>query len=217
MIIVKFLMVALIGYLIGSIPFGLLISRRSAKVDVRQYGSGKTGATNVLRVAGKKAAVMVAGLDIAKGAIAVLLAGFIVGQDHVVTVNGNQWWAAATAQALTALTAIIGHKWPIFVRFKGGRGVATYLGGLLALCPAAALFSGEVLIMGAALTRYVSLGSIAAGVAAYAILIPLTLFDGFPVEYLLYTLAGAVFIIIMHRDNISRLLAGKERKLGEKS
>jgi len=206
MIIAEFVAVVLIGYLLGSIPFGVLISKRSAKVDVREYGSGKTGATNVLRVAGMKAAVLVTILDALKGLLAVVFASLIFGGG----------WLVEGAQVLAALAAIAGHKWPVFIRFKGGRGVATFFGGLLALCPPAALFGLEVLIIGAALTRYASLGSIAGAVGTYAILVPLTIINGFPIEYLAYTLIGAIFIIVMHRDNISRLLSGTERKLGEK-
>ena len=206
MIIAKFVAVVLIGYLLGSIPFGVIISRRSAGVDVRDYGSGKTGATNVARVAGRKAAVLVTILDALKGLLAVVFAGLIFGGG----------WLVESAQVLAALAAIAGHKWPVFIKFKGGRGVASFFGGLLALCPPAALFGLGVLVLAASLTRYASLGSIAGAVGTYAILVPLTIINGFPIEYLAYTLIGAIFIIVMHRDNISRLLSGTERKIGEK-
>ncbi len=216
MIIAKFVAVALIGYLMGSIPFGVLISRRSARVDVRQIGSGKAGATNVLRVAGKKAAALVASLDLLKGLLAVVFAGLIFSEEYLLVGGSSLWWLARSAQVVAALSAIAGHNFPVFLKFKGGRGVATFFGGLFALCPAAALFGGEVLILGAGLTRYVSLGSIAGVVGTYAILLPLTIFNGFPIEYLVYALVGSIFIIVMHRDNIVRLLSGKERRLGEK-
>lgn len=215
MIVLKFAAVVVIGYLIGSIPFGLWISRHRAKVDVRQHGSGKTGATNVLRTAGRKWAVLVAVLDILKGAIAVVIAGLIVGHEYLVV--GDFGLGSLVAQVLAALAAIVGHNWSIFLKFKGGRGVATFFGGLVALCPPAALIGGEILIIGAGLTRFVSVGSIAGAVGSYAILVPLTILNGFPVEYLFYALAGAIIILIMHRDNIARLLSGKERKLGEKA
>ena len=216
MIIAKFVAVALIGYLLGSIPFGVLIGRRSARIDVRQVGSGKAGATNVLRVAGKKAAALVGILDLLKGLVAVVFAGLIFSQEYLVVGGSGLWWLVRSAQVVAALSAMIGHNFPIFLKFKGGRGVATFFGGLLALCPAAALFGGEVLILGAGLTRYVSLGSIAGVVGTYAILLPLTIFNGFPIEYLAYALIGAIFIIVMHRDNIVRLLSGTERRIGEK-
>jgi glycerol-3-phosphate acyltransferase PlsY len=206
MIIAKFVGVALMGYLLGSIPFGVIIGRRSAKVDVRQYGSGRMGATNVLRVAGKKAAALVTILDLSKGILAVVFAGLIFSEEYLMV----------SAQVLAALAAVAGHNWPVFLRFKGGRGVATFFGGLFFLCPWAALFGGAVLIIGVGLTRYVSLGSIAGALGTCAILVPLTIIKGFPIEYLVYTLIGATFIIVMHRDNIARLISGTERKIGEK-
>lgn len=216
MIIGKFVAVILIGYLLGSIPFGVLVGKWWAKVDIRGYGSGRTGATNVLRVAGKKAAVLAAIFDLLKGLLAVVFAGLIFGGDYLVIGGSGLWWLARSAQVLAALAAMGGHKWPIFLKFKGGRGVATFFGGLFALCLPAALFGAEILILGAILTRYVSLGSIAGAVGAFAILIPLTIINGFPIEYLVYALIGTIFIIVVHRDNIDRLLAGKEHKFGER-
>ncbi len=213
MIIAKFAAVVIIGYLLGSIPFGVLIGRRSARVDIRQYGSGKMGATNVLRAAGRKAAVAVASLDLLKGVLAVVFAGLIVGRGYLVV--GDFALGALVAQVTAALAAIAGHNWSVFLRFRGGRGVATFFGGLVALCPPAAIFGGEILIIGAGLTKFASLGSIAGAVGAYAILVPLTIMHGFPIEYLAYTLIGTIAIIVMHRDNIVRLVSGKERKLGD--
>ena len=215
MIIAKFIAVIIIGYLLGSIPFGLLISKRSSKVDVRQYGSGKIGATNVLRTSGKKAAALAVALDVAKGGLAVVIAGLIIGRSYLVV--GNIGLGALVAQVLAALAAVAGHNWPIFLKFKGGRGVATYFGGLVALCPVAALFGGEMLILGVGLTRFASFGSIAGAVGAYSILVPLTVISGFPYVYLLYALIGGIFIIVMHRDNIVRLFNGRERRIGEKA
>ena len=215
MMVVKFIAVIVIGYLLGSIPFGLLLARRHANVDVRQYGSGKIGATNVLRTAGRKSAAMVASLDLLKGALAVVFARLIVGGGYLVVAGFGL--GSLVAQVLAALAAIAGHNWSVFLKFRGGRGVATFFGGLIALCPPAALVGGEIIIIGAGLTRYVSLGSIAGTVGSYAILVPLTIMDGFPIEYLFYALVGAVIILVMHRDNIVRLISGKERKLGEKA
>ena len=215
MIIAKFAAVIIMGYLLGSIPFGLLIGRRSAKVDVRQYGSGKTGATNVLRAAGKKAAALVVILDVSKGVLAVLFAGLIIRGDYLVM--GEFGLGMLVAQVLAASATIIGHIFPVFLKFKGGRGVAHFFGGLIALCPAAAVFGGEVLIIGAGLTKFASLGSIAGVVGTYAVLVPLTIMSGFPIEYLAYTLIGTIIVIVMHRDNIVRLVKGKERKLGQKA
>jgi len=215
MIIAKFVAVIIMGYLLGAIPFGVLIGRRMAKVDVRDRGSGKIGATNVLRTAGRKAAAIVVVLDILKGVLAVVFAGLIFGNSYLVV--GSISLGTLVAQAAAALAAIVGHNWSVFLRFHGGRGVATFFGGLLALCPPAALFGGGIMFIGAGLTRYASLGSIAGMVGAYTILVPLTIMNGFPIEYLGYALVGTILIFVMHRDNIARLMSGKERKLGEKA
>jgi len=213
MIVVQFVAAVVVGYLLGSIPFGALIGKRIGKVDVTEYGSGKTGATNVLRTAGRKAAAMVVVLDVSKGVLAVVFAGLIVSRDYLVV--GDFALGVITAQCLAALAAMAGHNWSVFLKFRGGRGVATFFGGLIALCPVVALFGGEVIIIGVGLSRFASLGSIAGAVGSYTILVPLTILNGFPIEYLVYALIGTVAIIVMHRDNIVRLMSGRERKLGE--
>ena len=147
----------MIGYLLGSIPFGVLISRRKAKVDVRRYGSGRIGTANVLRAAGQKTAAMVFSLDLMKGALAVIIAGLIVGRDSLVV--GGYGVGVLVAQVTAALAAMGGHIHSVFLRFRGGgRGVATFFGGLVALYPPAALFGGEIFIIGTGLTKFVSLG-----------------------------------------------------------
>lgn len=213
MIIALYVAVALVGYLLGSIPFGVLISKRSTKTDITQVGSGKTGMTNVLRTAGKKAAALALLLDMAKGALAVIFAVLIFG------IFGEDYLGA---QVLAALAALAGHSWSIFLKFKGGRGVATFIGGLLAIYWPAAVFGGAVLIIVGSLTRYMSLGSVSGAVAALALLIILNFLRlNFlkpypPIEYVIYALIGAIFIIVRHHDNIRRLLAGTERRLGQK-
>jgi len=209
-----YIAVIVIGYLLGSLPFGVVIGQVLGKADIRNVGSGKTGMTNVLRTVGRKSAALVGTLDLFKGVVAVVLAGLIVGRGYLVI--GDFGFGTLVAQVLAALAAVVGHNWSVFLRFKGGRGVATFFGGLVALCPIAAIVGGEIIVIGAGLTQYVSLGSIAGVVGAYAILVPLTILNGVPLEYLLYALVGAVIIIVMHRDNIMRLVRGKERRLGEK-
>lgn len=214
-IIAKFLLVALIGYLLGSIPFGLIVSKWKARVDVRHFGSGRIGATNILRTMGRKAALFVATLDILKGVLAVLFAGLIVAEGYLVA--GDYTMGILFAQVIAGLAAVVGHIWPVFIGFKGGRGVATSFGGLIALYPAAAIFGGEVFIIGAGLSGFAALGSITGAVGAYAILVPLTIINKLPVEYIIYVLLSTFLIIYAHRDNIKRLLAGKERKLGDRA
>ncbi len=214
MIIGEFIGVVVIGYLLGSIPFGLLIAKRKG-VDVRQYGSGKTGTTNVLRTVGGKAAATVFGLDLLKGILAVVVAGLIIGRDYLV-IDGHAV-GMLIAQVTAALAAMAGHSWSVFLKFRGGRGVATFFGGLVALCPIAAIFGGEVFVIGTGLSKFVSLGSIAAVASTYGVLVPLTIVYGFPIWYLIYALIGAVVILVTHRSNIARLLRGRERRLGGKA
>ncbi len=214
MIIAKFILVIVIGYLLGSIPFGLIISRRKAKIDIRNYGSGRIGGTNVLRTLGRKAFLMVAGLDIAKGALAVVVAGLIIGNDYIIIGNSG---LGLLSQVLAGLAAVVGHIWPVFLKFKGGRGVATFIGGLIALFPIAGLLGGEAVIIGAGLSGFASLGSIIGVVGVFAVLIPLTIIYNLPIEYLGYALIGTLLIIFVHRDNIKRLLSGDERKLNQKA
>ena len=215
MIIATFVAVVIIGYLLGSIPFGMLVVRWRIKGDVRQLGSGRTGATNVLRTVGRKAAITVAVLDVLKGVLAVVIAGLIVDGGYLVV--GDVVLGVLVAQVAAALAAMAGHNWSAFLKFHGGRGVATFFGGLIALCPPVAIFGGEVLVITVGLSRFVSLGSIAGAVGACAILVPLIIVNGWPIEYLAYAFIGTIAIIIMHRDNIVRLIAGKERKLGDKA
>jgi len=133
-------------------------------------------------------------------------------------VVGNFSLGMLLAQVIAALAAMAGHNRSIFLKFRGGgRGVATFFGGLVALCPVAAIFGGEVFIIGAGLTKFASLASIAAVISTYGILVPLTIMGGFPLEYLVYALIGTIIIIVMHRGNIRRLMSGKERKLGDKT
>jgi glycerol-3-phosphate acyltransferase PlsY len=212
----KLLLVMLIGYLLGSIPFGLIVSKLQAKVDIRDYGSGRTGGTNALRTLGRKAFVIVVIGDLLKAVTAVLLARWIMGSSQYFTM-GNIIIGPPAAHALAGVCAIMGHIFPVFARFRGGRGVATFIGGLAAICPVAALFGGEVLLIGASLSGFASLGSMISVVCAYIIMIPLVIIYNVPFEYLIYVLFGAVIIFAAHRDNIKRLLAGKERKLSQKT
>lgn len=215
MIVAKLIYIVIIGYLLGSIPFGVLVSRMQSKVNILQQGSGKIGATNVLRTSGGKAAAIVLLGDLLKGSLSVVLAGLIFGNDLLVV--GNIGIGTLVAQVVAALAAIAGHNWSIFLKFKGGRGVTTFFGGLVALCPPAALIGGEVFFISAGITKYASMASIIGVVTAYVILIPMTVIYKFPLEYLVYTLIGCLVIIIMHKDNINRLVSGTERKIGQKA
>jgi glycerol-3-phosphate acyltransferase PlsY len=212
--------VVIMSYLIGSIPCGVLIGRKFANTDIREVGSGKTGTTNVLRTAGRKAAALALILDIGKGAIAVTLAHFIFSSQYAVFNGGIPW--REMAKALAAAFAIAGHSWSVFLKFKGGRGVATFIGGLLALYWPVGLVGGAFVLGIGFRTKYMSLGSIIGAVTAFIMLMAcnvlrINLLQSYPpIEYVVFAMAGAIFIYVMHRDNIIRLYNGTERKLGEK-
>jgi len=204
----EFCVVILLGYLIGAIPFGLIAVRLFRGVDVRDYGSGRTGSTNVLRTAGTKLALFTLAGDLAKGALPAVI-GWVLLNDH----------DAATAQAAQvagALAAVVGHNWPVYLRFRGGRGLASYVGGLGAMYWPAALGCGVVLGLGsAAVTRYMSLGAIVIVISFFVTMLALAILDLQPVAYMAYTVVGGGLILYQHRDNIQRLRAGTERRLGE--
>jgi glycerol-3-phosphate acyltransferase PlsY len=226
-----------IAYLIGSIPFGYLIVRATQDADIRQTGSGGTGATNVSRRAGKAAGVVTLVLDALKGAAAVAVARLILGvpifaaSEHISSpppLGGNSlgghvflghttslepdvyWWVAAAAIAV-----IVGHIFPVWLRFRGGKGVATGVGVFLMLAPIAVALAALVFVGVVAWTRYVSLGSI---LAAVAIPLFVLLQNAFilPVEPLApimtAAIAGAALIVFAHRENIGRLVSGTENK-----
>ncbi len=214
MILAQYIGAIIAGYLVGSIPFGVIIGRIASRVDIRDYGSGKTGATNVLRTSGRRAALLVVILDILKGAAAVGLAGLIVRGYSLVV--GGLTLNAVLAYSGAALAAVAGHIWPVFLRFRGGRGVATFFGGLAALSLPVAAIGGIILFATMGLTRFASVGSMVGAASTFALLVPLTLLNGDSVEYLVYSIAGTALIVAMHKDNIWRLIAGKERRIGEK-
>jgi glycerol-3-phosphate acyltransferase PlsY len=214
------LAVMLMGYLLGGIPFGVIISRKFANKDVLQEGSGKIGMTNVLRTAGKKAAALALILDILKGTLAVTFAGLVFSGNHAVSMGLLPW--RDLAKALAAASAIGGHSWSVFLKFKGGRGVATFMGGLAGLYWPAALVGGICVLGIGFRTKYMSLGSIIGAVTAFIMLMAFNVlkikaFGPYPpFAYVVFGMAGAIFIYVMHRDNIFRLFNGTERKIGEK-
>jgi glycerol-3-phosphate acyltransferase PlsY len=200
------LLAALLGYLLGAVPFGLIIGRLTRGIDLREYGSHRTGATNALRTLGLPAAAAVFLLDVAKGAAAVLLARLLFADDPLVD------WAAAIA----GFAAIVGHNWSVFIGFTGGRGVATSAGGLLAMSPWTVLIMAPIVIGIMWRTRYVSLGSIAGGLLAPVVTAILWLVDLATVPAIAYALASGLLVTTAHADNIARLRAGTERKIGQK-
>lgn len=215
MIILKIVAILVLGYLLGSVPFGVIAAKLRGGVDITKYGSGRTGVTNVLRTAGKRAAAIAMVGDLGKAALGVFLAGMFWG-DTVVMVGQFQLdWHFA--QVLAAMAMMTGHNWSVFLKFRGGRGVAVFFGSWFAMSPLTALFGGEMLLVVVIVYRYMSLGSIVGATAIWAMLALLTVFNEFPPVYLLYGLIAVLLIYYQHRDNIARLLAGTERRIGEKA
>lgn len=192
-----------IAYLLGSIPSGLLLGRLFFGIDIREFGSRRTGATNVLRTVGKKAAVAAVVMDMAKGAVAVLIARWLLPAFP---------WAHVTA----ALAVMVGHNWPIFVGFRGGRGVLVSFA-----CVAVLYFPMALILLALGLliiwrTRYVSLASIAGAAITPVCFVVFYVFGLIPAAYVIYAVLGAPVIILAHKDNLERLLAGKEARFGQR-
>jgi len=187
------------AYLIGSVPFALLLARRWGAADLRTFGSGNLGAANVLRASGIRAGVIVAVLDVAKGAASVALA--------------MRMSDGPVAPAAAGFAAVVGHIYPVWLKFKGGKGVATACGVFSVLTPLAVPPSLAVFLVAVWLTKYISLGSILATIAlpsiAYA--------TGAPAAILVAAWAAAGLIIFRHRGNVARLAGGTERRIGARA
>jgi acyl phosphate:glycerol-3-phosphate acyltransferase len=191
------ILIVAFGYLVGSIPFAFLLSRRHG-IDLRHVGSGNVGATNVLRSSGVSDAVIAMSLDALKGSIAVLVASRV---------------AAGSATPVAAgLASVIGHAYPVWLRFKGGKGVATAAGVFGVLAPAALGVAGAVFVVAVWATRYMSVGSLAGAVTLAAA----TAASDVPAAVAGGACATAVVIIYRHRGNLSRIIAGTERRVGQR-
>ena len=184
-----------IGHLFGSIPCGLWIVQALHGIDIREYGSKNIGTTNVFRTVGGKSAALVMAADMIKGIVAVALVGYLF-NNHMLNV-------------ITALGAVLGHSYSLFLGLKGGKGVATGLGLLLYMMPQACIFSFGVWLITVLITRYVSLGSILA-----ACFTPIfAWYFEYPVSYICLSVLCTFFIVIRHIENIKRLLNGTESKI----
>ncbi|SDC39898.1 glycerol-3-phosphate acyltransferase PlsY [Paenibacillus sp. UNCCL117] len=189
----------IIGYLLGSISFSFLAGKLLKGIDIRQHGSGNAGATNTLRVLGKGPGIAVLVLDMLKGVAAVWLGHVLSGGEPLILV-------------LAGISVIVGHNWPIFFGFRGGKGIATTIGVMVSLAFLPALLAGVVAILSIVWTRYVSLGSL-----LFTALLPLFIWLlGRPAEILWLSLLLFVFAWFRHRSNIVKLMKGQENKLGAK-
>lgn len=186
------------AYVLGSIPFGLIVSSLFGGADVRKVGSGNIGATNVARAAGPLAGVLTLVLDAVKGAAAVLLAGHFTGE-------------SAAWMTIAGLAALVGHCFPVWLGFRGGKGVATAAGFFLALCPLALLGSLTLFLLVVAFSRYVSLGSLAAAASIPLLVYLLWAPPHAPPHIVTFgALAAALLVVYQHDANIQRLVEGTE-------
>lgn len=208
-VVLRMIGAALAGYLLGSIPFGVLAGRFFGQRDPRAFGSGKTGATNVLRTLGPGPAAFVVVGDVLKGMAAVLLARLVFFGGHADPT------LQATAEAVAGFCAILGHNYSVLIGFKGGRGVLTGAGAMVVMAPFTTLVGFICAMTPIAITRYVSLGSIlgAVGSILTELILLITHHDSLP--HFIFILVAGTMIIVSHKDNIDRLLKGTERKLGQ--
>ena len=200
-------MAAVVGYVLGSIPTGMIVARVYRNVDLTAYGSGRTGATNVLRTLGSGAAAVAFAGDFFKGLLAVLAVQYVIAGG-----SPRLPWL----ELVTTIAAVLGHSYSMFIGFKGGRGVVTGFGATVVAAPVPMLIALGVGTLLIAITRYVSLGSIIGSALAGLLLCWVAVASGEPAWAVWGVLVGG-FIVVAHRDNIERLLAGTERKLGERA
>ena len=189
-----------LSYLLGSVPWGYIFLRWRSGVDIREYGSGRIGMSNVLRTSGGKVATLVLALDLGKGLLAVLLARVVIG--------------SATAEVVAGLMVLAGHNWPVFLQFRGGRGIATGLGGLSIMAPIPAAIGLVFFVPITLVSRYFSLGSMIGIVIIWLSLLVLTAVGMYSSTYSIYAFLGGAIILWQHRDNLRRILQGNELRLG---
>lgn len=201
---------ALLGYAVGSAQFGIIVGRLTRGVDIRDYGSGATGATNVMRTSGGKAGVLVILLDVAKGLAAFYAGYYLLSRAAGVDARDDRAWVAAAA----AFGAVAGHVWPLYAGFRGGKAVATGFGGALAMNPAAAAAMIPVAALVVAGTRIMSLMSITMAPALALLFVVLASLGVSPWAYAAYAVGAAAVVVYKHRANIERLRAGAEPKIG---
>ncbi|HWQ29484.1 MAG TPA: glycerol-3-phosphate 1-O-acyltransferase PlsY [Negativicutes bacterium] len=193
----RYLLVSVIAYLLGNFATAYVVAKAAGKIDIRKFGSGNAGSTNVLRVLGVKAAILVFAGDVLKGVAAVLIGRYLAGSNGAL---------------LAGILVVIGHNWPIVLGGKGGKGIATTIGVMLAIDPLIVLFIVVIGVIIIAATRYVSLASVT-GVIIFPISMIVT---KKPLEYIVFSLILSGMALFKHRSNIGRLINGTESKIGLK-
>lgn len=210
-------LIIILSYLVGSIPNSIIVGKAVKGIDIRNFGSGNAGGTNVGRVLGWKYGILVILLDAMKGIVAVVFVARLFYLDNMPFLNQTPFDDFTLVQIIAGLAAVLGHIWTIFANFKGGKGIATALGMLLIISTVDILIAFGVFVIVVALSRYVSLGSISAAVA-----VPLTLYlrehlfnANISNYYTLFpfVIALSLLVIFTHRKNISKLLKGRENKI----
>ena len=195
---IRNVLLVIAAYLLGAIPFGLLIARLQKGIDIRDHGSGNIGTSNVLRTLGKRAALLTLVGDLLKGYLPVLA--------------GSLWGVSQPWVVIAGAAAVIGHNWPIYIHFRGGKGVATSFGAALGIVPAAAGLALLVYLLVAAIARYTSLAAL---VSSASLLLWVHLLRASRPQ-VLFSVFAALLIYLRHRENIQRLILGTERKIGQR-
>jgi glycerol-3-phosphate acyltransferase PlsY len=195
---IRNVLLVIAAYLLGAIPFGLLIARLQKGIDIRDHGSGNIGTSNVLRTLGKRAALLTLVGDLLKGYLPVLV--------------GSLWGVPQPWVVIAGAAAVIGHNWPIYIHFRGGKGVATSFGAALGIMPAAAGLALLVYLLVAAIARYTSLAAL---VSSASLLLWVHLLRASRPQ-VLFSVFAALLIYLRHRENIQRLILGTERKIGQR-
>lgn len=198
----NFIIFGILSYLIGAIPIGLILSKSLRGIDIRNYGSGGIGMSNIQRNLGNFPAAVVLTLDMTKSFLPILYVRYFLPDSQIL-------------ETISALGALTGHCWPIFAKFRGGRGVATGWGSLLILSPITGIISGIIGIPIIIMYKFISLGSIIGATSGCISMMLLSITRYHSFEYLWYALLGNIIVVYKHKENIQRLLEGTERKIGK--
>ncbi|MCL0044370.1 glycerol-3-phosphate 1-O-acyltransferase PlsY [Dehalococcoidia bacterium] len=198
----KYILILPLAYLLGSISWGLIIGKMRRGIDVRDHGSGATGVTNVLRTLGPRMAGLVLIADVSKGTVAVILARVFID--------------TSLGEAIAGILVIIGHSWPAFSRFQGGRGVTTGIGAMVVMSLPIAAIGVAIFLPTVLISRYVSLGSVFSVIGTMIVAFIMVWVGAEPWEYLIYVTIGGCVILWRHQGNIQRLINGTERRLWQK-